>query len=98
MSTSVSDQLDLLDLHKLTLEQLRDLRNRVDDYFSTWFGFTRESKAKQTPEWIEQARWRLAGKTEPCCECGNDYPTEDLHFHGEIYCQECRKKEKEGRR
>lgn len=34
------------------------------------------------------------GETEPCCECGNDYPRADL-IRGEIFCKPCRKKEAE---
>lgn len=32
---------------------------------------------------------RLAGKVEPCCECGADYPRADL-IAGEIFCAACR--------
>jgi hypothetical protein len=35
---------------------------------------------------------RLAGKTEPCCECGEDYPRSDL-IAGHIFCAACRPKE-----
>ena len=34
------------------------------------------------------------GKTESCCECGEDYPQADL-VDGEIYCLDCRIKEAE---
>lgn len=33
------------------------------------------------------------GKTEPCCECGKEYPTKDLIRDGEIYCPTCRDQE-----
>lgn len=33
------------------------------------------------------------GKTEPCCECGADYPAADL-IRGDIYCSKCREKTK----
>ncbi len=32
----------------------------------------------------------LEGKTEPCCECGEDYPRADLVGGGHIYCPKCR--------
>jgi regulator of replication initiation timing len=32
---------------------------------------------------------KLAGKTEWCCECGEDYPRSDL-IAGHIYCAKCR--------
>jgi hypothetical protein len=28
-------------------------------------------------------------QTEPCCECGEDYPRSDL-LAGEVFCQKCR--------
>lgn len=28
--------------------------------------------------------------TEPCCECGDDYPRRDLIVDGEIFCPKCR--------
>lgn len=31
------------------------------------------------------------GKVEPCCECGEDYPAEELAL-GQIYCSKCREK------
>ncbi len=33
----------------------------------------------------------LAGKMEPCCECGENYPLADLILRGEIDCPKCRK-------
>lgn len=32
---------------------------------------------------------KLVGKTEYCCDCGEDYPRSDL-IAGEIYCAKCR--------
>jgi hypothetical protein len=32
---------------------------------------------------------KLAGKTEFCCECGQDYPRADL-IAGEVFCPNCR--------
>jgi hypothetical protein len=32
---------------------------------------------------------KLAGKTEPCCECCEDYPRSDL-IAGHIFCAACR--------
>lgn len=80
----------MIDLHKLTIEELSQLRKDIDSYFNTWFGFTSVNRAKRTAEWIEKAKWRLEGQVEPCCECGEDYPRFDLHFNDEIYCTKCR--------
>lgn len=77
-------------LHALPIEGVSKLKDMASDYLSTWFGFSREAKAKQTPEWIAAATHRLAGQTEPCCKCGEDYPRADLHFGEEIYCAKCR--------
>lgn len=80
----------MIDLHKLTINEIGDLRRQCEQYMETWFGFSREGKARQTPEWIAAAIWRLEGKTEPCCKCGEDYPAADLHFGGHVYCAKCR--------
>lgn len=82
------------DLHKLSLDELSDLRTAVNRYMETWWGFSRESRARQTPEWVAAAVWRLEGQTEPCCECGEDYLRADLHFGGHIFCPKCRETEK----
>ncbi len=39
----------------------------------------------------------LTGKTEPCCECSEDYPRADLAIRGEVFCAKCRKVEAERR-
>jgi hypothetical protein len=36
---------------------------------------------------------KTAGKMEPCCDCGDDYPLSDL-IAGHIYCATCREKER----
>lgn len=82
-----------INLHELTIDQMVDLRKQIDNYISTWFGFSPRFKDLQTPEFIEQAKWRLEGQFEPCCDCGENYPRVDLHFGGEIYCPECRQTE-----
>jgi hypothetical protein len=33
---------------------------------------------------------KLAGKTAPCCECGEEYPYPEL-IAGEVFCEKCRK-------
>jgi len=83
----------MVDLHKLTIEELVELRRQVDSYLSTWFGFSDNARQGRTPEWIEQARWRLEDQTATCCECGEEYPLFDLHFGDEIYCSKCRQQE-----
>jgi hypothetical protein len=45
----------------------------------------------------EHRRPENVGGTEPCCECGDDYPRADL-MAGEIYCPACRAKERVRRR
>lgn len=80
-----------IDLHKLTIVEIGRLRSDIEDYLAKWYGFSHDSRCLRTPEWIEKAKWRLEGQTEPCCECGEDYPTFDLHFDHEIYCEKCRK-------
>lgn len=83
--------MDLIDLHKLTIEELSQLQREVAEYFSLWFGGLPRTRALRTQEWVDQAKWRLEGQTAPCCECGDDYAMADLHFDGEIYCPKCRK-------
>ncbi len=36
----------------------------------------------------------LTNMTEYCCECGEDYPAEDLILGGEIFCFKCRELDK----
>lgn len=79
-----------INLHELSIDELGELRQRIDNYLSVWFGITAKAKAQRTPEWIEAARWRLEGQTEYCCECGESYPSVDFHLHDEIYCAKCR--------
>lgn len=42
-----------------------------------------------TPEISFPCSRRLAGVTEPCCGCGEEYPRSDL-LSGHIYCPKCR--------
>lgn len=79
-----------MNFHDMSIEEIGQLRRSCDDYLSMWFGFSEEARSKRTPEWVEAAAKRLEGKTEPCCECGEDYPAADLQLGGEIYCANCR--------
>lgn len=78
--------------HSRSIEELCEMRRLISEYISTWFCFDQKYKARRTPEWIEKAKWRLEGKTEPCCECGEQYPTNELHFEGHVFCKSCRDK------
>jgi hypothetical protein len=82
----------MIDLNKLTVEQVGNLQRECQKHLETWFGFSKEGKERQTDEFKAATEWRLKGLMEPCCECGDPYPRADLHFHGEIYCQKCRGK------
>lgn len=81
------------DLARLTVDEVSALRRLCDRHLEVWFGFSNSGREGRTPEFEAATRWRLQGRTEPCCECGDDYPRADLHFHGEIYCPKCRRGE-----
>lgn len=80
-----------IDLNKLTVDQVGALQIACQRHLETWFGFSTKGKERQTAEFKAATAWRLEGKVEPCCECGEDYPTIDLHFGGHIFCEKCRK-------
>ena len=44
----------------------------------------------ESDEFDPVTRENLTGRTEPCCECGGDYPRADLVVRGQIYCAKCR--------
>lgn len=73
-------------------------RQGCEEYQAKLFGFSAEARGKRTPEWVEKASKRYEGQTEPCCECGEDYPKADLIFRSEIYCPKCREAEKARKR
>lgn len=81
-----------VDLNKLTLVEVRELQRDCERHMQIWFGFSLEGRVGMTPEFEAATAWRLQGQTEPCCECGEDYPRADLHFHRQIYCESCRGK------
>jgi hypothetical protein len=80
-----------IDLNKMSIEQVTALRRLCEQHLGTWFGFSVQAKERQTPEFKAATAWRLEGKVEPCCECGENYPTVDLHFGGHVFCEKCRK-------
>ena len=64
-------------------DDLRRIRQECDDELTKRIGFKRP---KDDAERL-RLKTRYAGKTEPCCECGSDYPRGDLIIDGEIYCE-----------
>jgi len=52
------------------------------------------SRAESKPLPTEPDALAMQGKTEPCCECGNEYPRADL-LAGHIYCKRCRRSPEE---
>jgi hypothetical protein len=82
--------VELPDLNRLTVEEVAALRRACERHLETWFAFSPQGRAGRTPAFEAATRWRLDGKTEPCCNCGEPYPAADLHFGDEIYCPGCR--------
>lgn len=83
----------MIDLTKLTVEEVSSLQARCKAHLEAWFGFSEAGKAARTDEFIAAVKWRLDGQTEPCCECGEPYPRADLWLDDHIYCPKCRKEE-----
>ena len=79
-----------IDLNKMTVEQVGELRRECEKHLEIWFAFSQEGKSGRAPEFEAATSWRLDGQVEPCCECLEDYPRAELHFHGHIYCKKCR--------
>jgi hypothetical protein len=77
-----------IDLNKMSVKEIGELERQCREHLNTWFGFSRTSKEKQTPEFKEATKWRLEGLTAKCCECGKDYPLVDLHFEKQVFCPE----------
>ena len=82
------------DLNRLTIDQIAELERACRKHLETWFGFSRAGRDRQTAEFVEATKWRLEGKTEPCCECGEPYSTVDLHFGDHVFCPACREQER----
>ena len=80
----------MADLNKMTVNEIGELRRQCESHLEIWFAFSTSGKEGRTTEFEEATKWRLEGQTEPCCECGQDYPRADLHFRGDVYCPTCR--------
>lgn len=66
----------------------RFLAAEHDDWSGKRLGF--KKPANEAERRLLRAGFK--GETEPCCECGEDYPRADLIIDSEIYCRKCRKK------
>lgn len=98
-------EVERLKAGHFTVEEVQDLchglqecdvgrfRRGFEEYQEKLFGFTKHARGLRTPEWTEKASKRYEGQTEPCCECGKDYPRADLALLGKIYCAACREAE-----
>jgi hypothetical protein len=74
-------------LHASTETSRNQWERAISEYRGKLTGFT-----KPEPHEEERFRSHYQGQTEPCCECGEEYPRADLVIGGEIYCAKCRGK------
>lgn len=81
-------------LHTLPIEDVIRLETAVRRYLGMWWGITNPHTRHPNAEWVEKARWRVEGLSEPCCRCGEDYPRFDHQFLGHYYCEKCRQRVK----
>ncbi len=77
-------------LHTLSVGELTEFRHVLEKYLHKLYPYTAEWEDLRDPEWCLKASKRYEGQTEPCCECGTDYPRSDLAIYSEIYCAKCR--------
>ncbi len=77
--------------HHLTSAQVRRYEKTLEDFGSKIIGF----KAPKDAAEAQRLKERYAGQTEPCCECGEDYPKGELVIDGHVFCAPCRVKEAE---
>lgn len=78
-------------LHGMGIEEVAQLMSICKEYSSKFYGFSGDARGKRTPEWVAKASKRLEGVTDVCCECGEDYPSADLMFREQIFCEKCRR-------
>lgn len=73
-------------------EEMR-LHSERFEYTSEWSAKRSGAKPPANEEERQELRSLYMG-SEPCCECGSDYPKADLIIDSEIYCAKCREAER----